>query len=130
MRSLWVALRILLTSLLLLGLAGCKFQPSIAPISWPTVPPQPFGQFSSNLSPSPFPFQLVATPMPPPPVFEGMEELDCSEPKGGDNHFGYCLIPGTDEFYLWGECVGVCPHGPYPGIQLVTVQASDQILDL
>ena len=63
-------------------------------------------------------------------MFEGVDSLDCIEPMGGDNQFGYCRIPGTEEFYVWGRCVDVCPESPYPGIELLRLASSSETLDL
>jgi len=54
-------------------------------------------------------------------VFPGADNLDCTQPIRGDNHYGYCLIPGTNEIYAWGECGDECPGGPYPGIEVLRV---------
>ncbi len=115
----------LVYAILLSFLAGCGFQDSLTPMVWSTVPPQPFQQATIGLVPSPVP--LAPTPSPPPPVFEGAESLDCSEPIGGDNHFGYCRVPGTNKFYVWGECAGECPEGEYPGIGIVSVGDSETL---
>lgn len=119
-------LRRLIFPTLLLVLAGCQFESSVAPIAWGTVPPQPFQQ--QPLVPQLSPIPLAPTPSPPPPAFEGIESLDCAEPMSGDNHYGYCRIPGTQEFYVWGECTSECPDGPYPGIQIMTVSQADNAI--
>lgn len=113
----------ILFALLTLLLAGCEFQSSITPIVWPTVGEQPF--LLATLGPQPSPVPLAPTPFPPPPTFDGADSLDCAEPQSGDNHFGYCRIPGTREFYAWGECTVECPDGPYPGIQIMTVSEAN-----
>ena len=125
-RGTWPHARRALGAILLLALAGCQFKSSITPIGWATVPPQPFQQ--ATLGPQMSPIPLAPTPSPPPPVFEGIDSLDCAQPKKGDNHYGYCRIPGTQEFYAWGECVAECPEGPYPGIQIITVSEADSTL--
>ena len=114
--------------LLSVVLAGCEFgfESSITPIAWPTLVPQPFGQ--TTLGPRPSPLPLAPTPVPPPPMFEGIDSLDCAEPMSGDNHYGYCRIPGTQEFYAWGECTSECPASPYPGIQIMTVFDADSAI--
>lgn len=118
-----VSLIRVLVVLLVLVLSGCEFQSSITPIVWPTVGPQPFLQ--ATLGPQPSPVPLAPTPVPPPPVFEGADSLDCAEPQSGDNHFGYCRIPGTNQFYAWGECAATCPEGNFPGIEIMTVTESE-----
>ena len=127
-RPVGLAIRMSLLVLLVVTLAGCQFEPSITPIVWPTLGPQPFGQ--APLGPQPSPLPLAPTPVPPPPVFQGVDSLDCEEPKEGDNHYGYCRIPGTLQFYVWGECIGACPEGPYPGIEIMTVDGGDLTLQL
>ena len=122
--------RITITIVLAAALAACKFEPSIITIAWPMVPPQPFGQFATNAVPGPSPVPLAPTPPPPPPVFEGMDSLDCTEPMEGDDHYGYCRIPETQQFYVWGECIDTCPDGPYPGIQIMTVEGSNTTLQI
>jgi hypothetical protein len=111
--------------IMLLALAGCQFESSITPIAWITVPPQPFQQ--ATLEPQVSPIPIAPTPIPPPPVFEGAESLDCAEAIGGDNHYGYCRIPGTNQFYVWGECAAACPAGDYPGIEIMTVAESETL---
>ena len=111
-----------------LALVGCEFESSIAPIAWLTAEPQAFGQVTFQSTPAPSPVPPAPTPIPPPLVFEGEDSLDCGQPKSGDNHFGFCRIPGTKEFYVWGECDIGCADGPYPGIEIMTVSESDSAL--
>jgi len=118
--------RRLLCVVLFFALAGCQFEPSITPIPWVTLPPQPFQQ--GTIGPQLSPIPLAPTPLPPPPVFEGIDSLDCAQPKKGDNHYGYCRIPETQEFHAWGECPSECPDGPYPGIQIITVTEAESAL--
>src|SRR3972149_8267567 len=115
----------LLCVVLFLALTGCQFESSITPIPWVTLPPQPFqrGTIGPQLSPIP----LAPTPIPPPPVFEGAESLDCAEANGGDNPYGYCRVPGTNQFYVWGECGAACPDGRFPGIEIMTVTDSETL---
>lgn len=121
-----VCARRLFCAAIILTLTGCQFQPSITPVAWATIPPQPFQQQTIGVQLSPMP--LAPTPSPPPPAFKGIDSLDCAQPQSGDNHYGYCRIPGTQEFYVWGECIAECPDGPYPGIQILTVSETDSTL--
>jgi len=113
-------------AIILFLLAGCQFESSITPIVWSTVAPQRFQQ--ATIDPQASPVPLAPTPVPPPPIFRGIDSLDCSEPMSGDNHYRYCRIPGTMEFHAWGECTAECPDGPYPGIQIVTVSEAESAL--
>lgn len=61
--------------------------------------------------------------------FEGADELDCEQPMAGDNQFGFCAIPGSNEYYVWGLCEDECPKGQYPGIELMTVTDSSALRD-
>ena len=107
--------------------AACEFEPAITPIVWVAPGAQSFGEISSNLTPEPSPIPAPPTPQPP---FDGVDSLSCTEPAGGDNHYGYCRIPGTQEFYVWGECVDECTEGQYPGIELMNLEGSDDALSL
>ena len=114
------------TSLILVtlstALAGCGFKPALTPVIWPTYPVRSdFGQVSSTPYPYPTPTSPFLGPGESVVVFLGADSLDCTQPIRGDNHFGYCLIPGTNEIYAWGECAGECPDGPYPGIEVLRV---------
>ena len=122
--------RITFTIVVAAALVVCEFEPSITPIVWPTVPPQPFSQFTPSAVPRLSPVPHAPTPPPPPPVFEGMESLDCTEHMEGDDHFGYYRIPETQQFYVWGECIDTCLDGPYPGIQIMTVEGSNTTLQI
>ena len=82
-------------------ISACEFEPAITPIVWENPIPPTFSVIPSILTPQPEPIPIPPTPL---PLFDGTDSLDCAEPAGGDNHFGYCRIPGTQEFYVWGEC--------------------------
>jgi hypothetical protein len=88
----------LLLLLVLVAQARCQFESSITPIPWPTLGSQPFQQ--ATLGPQPSPIPLAPTPLPTPIPFLGAESLRCGDPKGGDNHFGFCAIPGSDQSYI------------------------------
>jgi hypothetical protein len=120
-----MALNAALGVLLAVSLAGCEigFTPELTPMQWATVGPAAFGQGPTLPSPQVSPVPLAPTPVLP-PVFEGADSLDCAEAKGGDNHYGYCRVPGTDQFYVWGECAAACPEGRFPGIEIMVVTES------
>ena len=126
-RSLSTAGGRLFLLLVLAALAGCQFESSITPIPWPTVGSQPFQQ--GTLGPQPSPIPMAPTPLPTPIPFLGVESLLCGDPKGGDNHFGFCAIPGSAQYYIWAECSSTCPKGPYPGVELRIVTDSSQLRD-
>jgi len=114
----------------LLSLTSCAFEPSITPIAWPTVGRQPLS--GTPLVPQPSPIPIAPTPSPQPPEprpFRGWEDLDCGDLRGGDNRFGYCDIPGTDTYYVWGPCRDVCPEGSYPGVELWIVSESFDLFE-
>ncbi len=48
---------------------------------------------------------------------------------GGDNQFGFCAIPGSNEYYVWGLCEDECPESQYPGIELKAVTDSSVLRD-
>jgi hypothetical protein len=54
-----------------------------------------------------------------------VDSLNCGEPQGGDDHFGYCLRGGTQEVYVWGQCADECPEGPYPGTEILLASYAD-----
>ena len=115
-----------------LALVGCEFQPAITPVTWSTVPPQPFQAGSQFGTPAPSPIPIAPSPSPPPPTpipFQGSDDLDCEGPIGGDNHFGYCSIPDSDLYYVWGECAQTCPDAEYPGIEIRIVGDSSEYRD-
>jgi hypothetical protein len=119
-------------ALLAVSLAGCDFQESITPVSWPTVPPQPFQSGAEYGTPAPSPIPLAPSPSPPPPTpipFQGADDLDCEGPIGGDDHFGYCSIPDSDLYYVWGECAVPCPDSEFPGIEIMVVADSSEYRD-
>ena len=60
----------------LLILSGCKFEPQIDPLTFPTVPPQPFSQFQPSEA---NPAELVLTELPTAQPFESPESI---EPRG------------------------------------------------
>lgn len=107
--------------------SACEFEPAITPIDWQTPGVSSFSTVSAIQTPEPEPVPVPPTPL---PLFEGVDSLDCAEPAGGDNHFGYCRIPGTQEFYVWGECLEECPDGQYAGIELMTLEGSEAALGL
>ncbi|HLB64181.1 MAG TPA: hypothetical protein VJJ46_05020 [Anaerolineales bacterium] len=114
----------------LFSLTSCAFEPSITPIAWPTVGQQPLS--GTPLVPQPSPIPIAPTPSPQPPEpepFHGWEDLDCGALRGGDDRFGYCGIPGTDTYYVWGPCQGPCPEGSYPGVELWVVSDSTDLRD-
>ena len=107
--------------------SACEFEPALTPIDWETPGSPNFSTVPAILTPEPEPIPIPPTP---PPPFDGVDSLGCAEPAGGDNHFGYCRIPGTQEFYVWGECTDPCPAGQYPGIELMTLGGSEVALEL
>ena len=115
--------------LLATSVAGCEigFTPELTPIESQTSEASGLGQGPTLPSPQLSPVPIAPTPIPPPPVFEGAESLDCAEALGGDNHCGYCRVPGTNQFYFWGECGPACPDGRFPGIEIMTVTDSETL---
>jgi len=113
--------------LVIVALAGCQFEPSITPIPWPTLGSQPLQQ--ATLGPQPSPIPVAPTPLPTAIPFLGAESLLCGDPKGGDNHFGFCAVPGSDQYYIWAECSSPCPDGPYPGVELRLVADTSALRD-
>jgi len=113
--------------LVLVALAGCQFESSITPIPWPTLGSQPFQQ--ATLGPQPSPVPLAPTPLPTAIPFLGADSLQCGDPTGGDDHFGFCAIPGSNQYYIWAECSSQCPDGPYPGVELRLVADSSALRD-
>lgn len=111
------------------ALAGCRFEPSLTPIVWPTYPVGGgFGEVRSTPLPYPSPTSPFLNPGAPVP-FQGAGSLNCAEPQGGDNHFGYCLVlAGNGDVYTWGECAANCPDGPYPGIEILRVPSADSAI--
>ena len=119
-------------AVLAFSLAGCEFQAAITPISWATVPPQPFQSGPVFGTPAPSPVPIAPSPSPPPPTpipFQRAADLDCEGPIGGDNQYGYCSIPDSDLYYVWGECAVPCPNGQYPGIEIRIVEDSSEFRD-
>ena len=121
---------VLLQALLIATLAGCEFEPALTPIDWSTPLPEAaqFAEIGSTPIPLPTPTSSFVTPEPSSIPFRGEDDLDCAQPKAGDNNFGYCNIPGTQDFYVWGECPSDCPDSPYPGIELIIVSKDDSEL--
>ena len=129
-RSLRTAIRRATVLVVLFSLTSCAFQPSITPIAWPTIGRQPLS--ATPLVPQPSPVPIAPTPSPQPPEpqpFRGSEDLGCGEPRGGDENFGYCAIPGSEYYYVWGPCDAACPEGSYPGVELLTVRDSSELRD-
>ncbi|OGO20727.1 MAG: hypothetical protein A2Z14_01180 [Chloroflexi bacterium RBG_16_48_8] len=121
-------------ALTLLALSGCAFDydHSITPMVWYTPPPQNVPNTPALQTPIFTPFPTPTLPFsvtPPPPAFRGIDSLDCMEPMEGDNQYGYCRGPGSDKYYVWGRCEASCPDGPYPGIEIFTVEHSDTFFD-
>ena len=75
-------------------------------------------EFTEEPWPTPTsPFELQ-----PPPSFIGMDSLNCTEPYGGDLSYGYCRIPGTLQFYVWGKCTTPCPDSLYPDVEILQLE--------
>gem|GEM_PF-5037753 len=110
-------------------ITGCEvaFTPSITPIVWFTVAPQQFDQMPAKQVPQPSPIPLASTPTPGPVPFLGVDDLNCAFPQGGDEHYGYCRIPESMQYYVWGECQTSCPDGPYPGIELLVLSETETL---
>jgi len=114
-------IRLHISAILLIALAGCGFEEDLSPINWPTYPVgAEIGEVGATPLPYPSPTSPFLNPGAPVP-FQGIDSLNCAEPQGGDNRFGYCVIPGTQDVYVWGECEGECPNGPYPGVEILRV---------
>jgi hypothetical protein len=41
--------------------------------------------------------------------------------------YGYCQIPGTDQYYIWIPCVEGCPDSPYYGTLIKRVDSSSVV---
>jgi hypothetical protein len=120
--------------LILLAISGCAFdyEHSITPMVWYTSPPQNAYQTPAYqtpvITPLPTPTSIFSVPQPR-PTFLGDDSLHCTEPKGGDDHFGFCRIPGTTRYYIWGECEIPCPDNYYDEIEILIVEHSDTFDD-
>lgn len=130
LKSTKIVTSVLFQGLLIVALASCEFEPALTPIDWSTPPPdgQQFGEIDSTPVPEPTPTSPFATPDPNAFPFRGADDLNCAQPKAGDNHYGYCVIPGTRDFYVWGECSSDCSESPYPGIEVMIVSEDDSVL--
>jgi len=111
----------------LFSLTSCAFEPAITPIPWPTVPGQSFGQSGSPPAPGVSPIPIAPTPGPARMAFQGAEDLDCGSPQVDDPRYGYCSIPGTNQYYIWVPCEGPCPDSPYLGMQVRRVDDSSEL---
>jgi hypothetical protein len=122
------AARMMILLLATASIAACEvqFTPQVTQVVWPTYPVGwGVGEIGSTPFPNPTPTSPFLEPGESVVVFLGADSLDCTQPIRGDNHYGYCLIPGTNEIYAWGECGGDCPDGPYPGIEVLRVPFAD-----
>ena len=126
-RSIRVAARRGTILVVLFSLTSCAFEPSITPIPWPTVPGQSFGQSGSPPAPGVSPIPIAPTPGPARMAFQGAEDLDCGSPQVDDPRYGYCSIPGTNQYYIWVPCEGPCPDSPYLGMQVRRVDDSSEL---
>jgi hypothetical protein len=82
---------------------------------------EPPNNLRAVAGPRPFPTPSSSEPR----AFKGVETLYCTDPKGGDEHFGFCRMVGKNKYYVWGECEGWCEPNPYPGIHFLIVEDSN-----
>ena len=117
---------ILLTFSIVATACEVEFTPDIEPLVIEEAGDQPFAEDSTSplLQVSPIP--VAPTPLPYRPGFKGAEDLDCEEPKVDDPVYGYCKIPGTEQYYIWTPCVESCPESPYSGALIKRVEDSLQ----
>ncbi len=126
-QSLARSLKSLAVLTLCASLVSCEFEAKITPIDWATPGGSTIEETLEGPAAEPSPIPIPPTPQ---PAFDGVDSLDCAEPAAGDNHFGYCRIAGTQDFYVWGECVAECPGGEFEGIELLKIEGSDSALAL
>ena len=107
-------------------LTACKvqFNPDIEPLILEEAPDQPFAEDPTSSLPQVSPIPIAPTPLPYRPGFKGAEDLDCQEPMVDDPVYGYCKIPGTQQYYIWTPCVESCPESPYRGVLVKRVDDS------
>ena len=102
------------------SLYGCEFEPDIAPLEFPTAPPQPFSQTSGDLSAS----EAEVLPDEESRATTGFGDLSSEEAIGlcgeseyfGDESMGTCLAPGGDSYFAWvgsGQVMLVDRNDPY-----------------
>lgn len=89
----------------LLNLSGCEFEPDLAPLELPTAPPQPFSQYSGEIS-VPEVEVLPAEQSQATANFGDLTSADAISLCGGresygDENVGSCLAPGGDSYFVW-----------------------------
>jgi len=111
----------LLTSL---SLAGCQvnYIPDVTPVAWSTPELETMG--IPQLTEVPYPTSTSPFEVPSPNVFHGIDSLNCIEPHAGDLEYGYCRIPGTFQYYIWGQCTTPCPESPYLNVEVLLLDDS------
>ena len=115
-----------ITVLLATSVAGCEigFTPELTPVEWQTSEPSGLGQGSTLPSPQLSPIPLAPTSLPPKLEFDGVEDLEGGEPMLDNDVYGYCKIPGTNQYYIWIPCVEACPDSPCYGTLVKRVDES------
>lgn len=101
-----------------------KFTPDIEPLVMEEAGDQPFAEEFTTPPPQVSPIPIAPTPLPYLPGFKGAEDLDCQEPMVDDAVYGYCKIPGTQQYYIWTPCIESCPESPYRGVLVKRVDDS------
>ncbi|OGO18896.1 MAG: hypothetical protein A2Z14_11115 [Chloroflexi bacterium RBG_16_48_8] len=94
-------------------------------MQWYTAPASTIGavQFTEEPYITPTsPFEVS-----PPPSFLGADSLNCIEPYGGDSKYGYCRIPGTLQYYVWGECTTPCPDSEFGDVEVLILDDSTAV---
>jgi hypothetical protein len=115
---------ILLAFSLVAAACEVEFTPDIEPLVIEEAGEQPFAEDYSSPLPQVSPVPIAPTPLPYRPGFKGAEDLDCQEPMVDDAVYGYCKIPGTQQYYIWIPCVESCPESPYRGALVKRVEDS------
>lgn len=111
----------LLTSL---SLAGCQvnYIPDVTPVVWSTPELETMG--TPQFTEVPYPTPTSPFEVPSPNVFHSIDGLNCGEPFGGDLRYGYCRIPGTFQYYIWGQCTTPCPESPDLNVEVLLLDDS------
>lgn len=115
---------ILLAFSLVATACDIEFTPDIEPLVMEEAGDQPFADEFTTPLPQVSPIPIAPTPLPYRLGFKGAEDLDCQEPMVDDAVYGYCKIPGTQQYYIWTPCVENCPESPYRGVLVKRVEDS------
>jgi hypothetical protein len=118
------AISLMLVSSLLLTACDIEFTPDVEPLILEDAPGQSFAEDPTSAHPEVSPIPIAPTALPYQPGFKGADDLDCQEPMVDDAVYGYCKIPGTQQYYIWTTCVESCPESPYRGTLVKRVDDS------